>query len=142
MKYDAEQLISFEVYANIITNRESLNDEEKKNVRNMEDFIFELMTYKNYLSPELYNVYENYYKLWDYLNTVKDTTEVIESAKNRYSDMQERSEQREVKNARNQVTVLQRKLDNSKSGYINALLYVGIVLFVGVVVSLITILAK
>ncbi len=141
--YDSEQLISFEEYSFLITNRESLAEEELNNIRNMENFLFEIMTYKNYLTPELYELHENFYKLWDYLSTIKETTEVIESAITRYDDMKTRSEQREVNNARNQVTVLQRKLDNSKSyGYVNALLYIVVIVFVIIIITVITILAK
>ena len=101
------------------------------------------MTYKDYLTPELYEVYESFCKLWDYLISIDETTMVIEDAKYRYQDMQTRSEQVEIVNVKNKVTQLTRQLDNSaKAGYVNALLYVGVVIFIGIVIAVITVLAK
>ena len=141
--YDVQQLISFEEYKDIIVNRDSLSNDERTKVDNFENFLFSVMAYKDYLTPELYEVYESFSKLWDYLESVKETTTVIEDAKYRYRDMQERSEQIELTNAKNKVTILTRQLDNTSNyGYINALLYVGAVLFVGIVIAVITVLAK
>ena len=140
--YIAEKLISFEEYSSIICNRQSLSNDDNNKVKNMEDFLFEVMTYKDYLTPELNNIYERFQQLWEYLITIKETTEVIESTKKRYQDMQDRSEQRTVKNVQNKVTSLQRKLSKDDGGYVNALLYVGIVIFVGIVIGVITFLAK
>ena len=143
VSYQAEQLISFEEYNDIITKSESLSDEDLRKVQNMENFLFEVITYKEYLTPELLDVCDKYYQYWNYLSAIEEPSQVIYDTVNRYSDMEARSQERQAVNAREKVASLQRIKDNSKDyGFINALLYVLAVLFVGVVVGVITILAK
>lgn len=142
-EYDEQQLISFEEYTDIISYREELSADEREKVINFENFLSDLITYKDYLTYDLYKVEENYYKFWDFLESSNENTVVIEEAKARYRAMQDRSAERKAINPREQVTLLERRLDNTSSyGYINALLYVGAVIFVGIVVAVITVLAK
>ncbi len=142
-KYDEQQLISFDEYKSIITNSDELTNDDRVKITNFENFLFSVIAYKDYLTPELYQIYEEFSKLWEYLESVKETTMVIEDAKYRYRDMLERSEKIELTRTKEKVQVLQKQLDNSaKAGYVSAFLYVGIVIFVGVVIAIITILAK
>ena len=141
--YNAEALISFEEYNALITERESLSSEEQEKIQNMENFFFEVITYKEYLTPELYEVCEKFYAYFDYLSAIDEPSQIIFETVNRYQDMQARSEERQAINSRNKVASLQRQLDNSKqSGFVNAILYVIAVAFIGVVIAVITILAK
>jgi len=142
-KSKEEQLISFAEYSAIITGEIDLSPEEITKIRNFENFLFDVITYKDYLTEELYQVYTNFYKFWEYLDNLAETTKTIEEAKERYAGMQERSTQRSTSNARDQVAVLTRKNDNKSSyGYVSAVLYVGLIILVGVVIAVITILAK
>ena len=138
-----EQLISFGEYKAIITKQGELSPEDVTKVREFENFLFDVITYKDYLNEDLYQVYTHFYQFWDYLATMQETTKTIEDTKMRFADIQERATTRAVGNVRDQVAVLTRKNDNQSSyGYVNAALYVGLIILVGVVIAVIAVLAK
>ena len=138
-----EQLISFAEYNAIITGQEDLSPEDVTKIRNFENFLSDVIAYKEYLTEDLYQVYNNFYKFWNYLATLKETTRTIEEAKERYEAMEARSNARQTTKIEEKVAVLTRKNDNQSSyGFVSAALYVGLIVLVGVVIAVIAILAK
>lgn len=138
-----EQLISFAEYNAIITGQEDLSPEDVTKIRNFENFLSDVIAYKEYLTEDLYQVYNNFYKFWNYLATLKETTRTIEEAKERYEAMEARSNARQTTKIEEKVAVLTRKNDNQSSyGFVSAALYVGLIILVGVVIAVIAILAK
>ena len=138
-----EQLISFAEYNAIITGQEDLSPEDVSKIRNFENFLSDVIAYKEYLTEDLYQVYNNFYKFWNYLATLKETTRTIEEAKERYEAMEARSNARQTTKIEEKVAVLTRKNDNQSSyGFVSAALYIGLIILVGVVIAVIAILAK
>ena len=142
-KYEVQQMISFEEYKYIITNKEELSGDDIEKITNFETFLFSVVAYKAYLTPELYQIYLGFENFYHYLESVQESTKVIEDTKNRYGSALTKCETIDLTMTKEKVQQLQKQLDNSaKAGYVSALLYVGAVLFVGIVIAVITILAK
>ena len=133
---DKIELISFSEYVKIIMNKETLSGEEKDKVDNYEAFLFDIITYKDYLTPELQEIYQKWMDLYQKLYYTPVMTPVIEETLKNYASMQERSNNVEITNAREEVMKLSRKNpDQSRTGYVSVIVYIFLTILVGIVIA-------
>ena len=133
---DKIELISFSEYVKIIMNKETLSGEEKDKVDNYEAFLFDVITYKDYLTPELQEIYQKWMDLYQKLYYTPVMTPVIEETLKNYASMQERSNNVEITNAREEVMKLSRKNpDQNRTGYVSVIVYIFLTILVGTVIA-------
>ncbi len=133
---DKIELITFNEYVKIIMNKETLSGEEKDKVDNYEAFLFDVITYKDYLTPELQEIYQKWMDLYQKLYYTPVMTPVIEETLKNYASMQERSNNVEITNAREEVMKLSRKNpDRSRTGYVSVIVYIFLTILVGAVIA-------
>ena len=133
---DKIELISFSEYVKIIMNKETLSGDEKDKVDNYEAFLFDVITYKDYLTPELQEIYQKWMDLYQKLYYTPVMTPVIEETLKNYASMQERSNNVEITNAREEVMKLSRKNpDQSRTGYVSVIVYIFLTILVGIVIA-------
>ena len=133
---DEIELISFNEYVNLIWNKEYLTNDEKDKIKAFESFLFDIITYKDYLTPELYEIYERWADFYQRLYYVPVQTEVIQETLKNYTDMQERSEKVVKTNHIEEVMKLERKNPDKKvSGYVSATVYIILIIAIGFVVG-------
>ena len=133
---DETNLISFNEYVNLIYNKEFLSNDEKDKIKAYEDFLFDVITYKDYLTPELYDIYQRWVDFYQKLYYVPVQTQVIQDALKRYGSMQERSEKVEITNSRDEVLKLSKKNPGVvSSGYVGATIYIILTIILGIIIG-------
>ena len=133
---DKIKLISFSEYVELIVNKETLSSDEKDKIRVFEAFLFDIITYKDYLTPELYDIYQKWTAFYEKLYFSTVMTPVIQETLKNYESMQERSSKVTITNPLEKVAELKRKNPEEKaSGYVGATIYIILTILIGVVIA-------
>lgn len=131
-------IITFKEYSNLILKQANLTAEETKKVQVYENFLFDIITYKEYLTPELYEIYILFEKLIQYIYVLENSIKKIEDTKLRYEDMLNRAEKINLTNVQEKVMILTRinnKID--KAGSLSLIFYsIIILILIGVILAL------
>lgn len=135
---DVTPLITFDEYADLILNREFVNDDEMSKIRNYESFLFDVITYKEYLTEDLYNVYLRYTALSEQIYAIQNPNTAIAETKKRYEDMLDRSQNVTLTHVDEKVMKLTRMNPdtNKAAGFASALFYIGITIVLGILLAL------
>lgn len=124
-------LISFEEYSELIFKQSPYTEEEKNKVKIFENYIFDVIVYKDYLIPEIYEYYTQFCNLTNYLYAIKDPTQNIIDTIKRYEDMFARSENVVLENVPEKVAKLIRTNPNlDKAGSTSTAIYITILIIV------------
>ena len=134
---DKIELITFEEYVKIIMNSEkTLSNDDKDKVDHYEAFLFDIITYRDYLIPELQEIYQRWMDLYQKLYYSTVMTPVIEETLKKYANMQIRSNNVTITNAREEVMKLERKNPNQKmTGSVNVIVYIFLTILIGAVIA-------
>lgn len=124
-------LISFEEYSELIFKQSPYTEEEKNKIKIFENYIFDVIVYKDYLIPEIYEYYTQFCNLTNYLYAIKDPTQNIIDTIKRYEDMFARSENVVLENVPEKVAKLIRTNPNlDKAGSTSTAIYITILIIV------------
>lgn len=124
-------LISFEEYSELIFKQSPYTEEEENKIKIFENYIFDVIVYKDYLIPEIYEYYTQFCKLTNYLYAIKDPTQNIIDTIKRYEDMFARSENVVLENVPEKVAKLIRTNPNlDKAGSTSTAIYITILIIV------------
>lgn len=124
-------LISFEEYSELIFKQSPYTEEEKNKIKIFENYIFDVIVYKDYLIPEIYEYYTQFCNLTNYLYAIKDPTQNIIDTIKRYEDMFARSENVVLENVPEKVAKLIRTNPNlDKAGSTSTAIYLTILIIV------------
>lgn len=131
-------LITFEEYTDILLSNDELTAEQTDKILAYESFLFDIITYKDYLTPELLTIYQKYSALSEYLYQISEPNAIISETKERFEDMQNRSEKVVITNPLSKVSTLTRMNPNYKiAGFTSVTIYgVLITIVVGIIISL------
>lgn len=135
---DVTPLITFDEYADLILNREFVNDDEMSKIRNYESFLFDVITYKEYLTEDLYNVYLRYTALSEQIYAIQNPNTAIAETKKRYEDMLGRSQNVTLTHVDEKVMKLTRMNPdiNKAAGFASAIFYIGVTIILGILLAL------
>lgn len=124
-------LISFEEYSELIFKQSPYTEEEENKIKIFENYIFDVIVYKDYLIPEIYEYYTQFCNLTNYLYAIKDPTQNIIDTIKRYEDMFARSENVVLENVPEKVAKLIRTNPNlDKAGSTSTAIYITILIIV------------
>ena len=124
-------LISFEEYSELIFKQSPYTEEEENKIKIFENYIFDVIVYKDYLIPEIYEYYTQFCNLTNYLYAIKDPTQNIIDTIKRYEDMFTRSENVVLENVPEKVAKLIRTNPNlDKAGSTSTAIYLTILIIV------------
>lgn len=124
-------LISFEEYSELIFKQSPYTEEEENKIKIFENYIFDVIVYKDYLIPEIYEYYTQFCNLTNYLYAIKDPTQNIIDTIKRYEDMFARSENVVLENVPEKVAKLIRTNPNlDKAGSTSTAIYLTILIIV------------
>ena len=124
-------LISFEEYSELIFKQSPYTEEEENKIKIFENYIFDVIVYKDYLIPEIYEYYTQFCNLTNYLYAIKDPTQNIIDTIKRYEDMFARSENVVLENVPEKVAKLIRTNPNlDKAGSTSTAIYITILITV------------
>lgn len=124
-------LISFEEYSELIFKQSPYTEEEENKIKIFENYIFDVIVYKDYLIPEIYEYYTKVCNLTNYLYAIKDPTQNIIDTIKRYEDMFARSENVVLENVPEKVAKLIRTNPNlDKAGSTSTAIYLTILIIV------------
>lgn len=122
-------LITFEEYSKLIFKEAPITKEEEDKIKVFENYIFDVIVYKDYLIPEVYEYYIKFCNLTNYLYTIKEPAQNITDAIKRYEDMFERSENVVLENVPEKVAKLVRTNPNiDKAGSVSTAIYITAIL--------------
>lgn len=128
---DKIPLISFEEYSELIFKQSPYTEEEENKIKIFENYIFDVIVYKDYLIPEIYEYYTQFCNLTNYLYAIKDPTQNIIDTIKRYEDMFARSENVVLENVPEKVAKLIRTNPNlDKAGSTSTAIYITILIIV------------
>lgn len=131
-------LISFNEYKKLIFKVEELTLNEQNMIKVFENFLFDIIVYKDYLTPELYEIYLQFERFSRYIYE-QESSEKIEGIKARYNDMVDRAENVKLTNVQEKVDYLKRvreKQDNNKGTISIGLFIIFIVILIGIIISI------
>lgn len=124
-------LISFEEYSELIFKQSPYTEEEENKIKIFENYIFDVIVYKDYLIPEIYEYYTQFCNLTNYLYAIKDPTQNIIDTIKRYEDMFARSENVVLENVPEKVAKLIRTNPNlDKAGSTSTAIYITILIII------------
>lgn len=124
-------LISFEEYSELIFKQSPYTEEEENKIKIFENYIFDVIVYKDYLIPEIYEYYTQFCNLTNYLYAIKEPTQNIIDTIKRYEDMFARSENVVLENVPEKVAKLIRTNPNlDKAGSTSTAIYITILIIV------------
>lgn len=124
-------LISFEEYSELIFKQSPYTEEEENKIKIFENYIFDVIVYKDYLIPAIYEYYTQFCNLTNYLYAIKDPTQNIIDTIKRYEDMFARSENVVLENVPEKVAKLIRTNPNlDKAGSTSTAIYITILIIV------------
>lgn len=134
-------LISFEEYSELIFKQSPYTEEEENKIKIFENYIFDVIVYKDYLIPEIYEYYTKVCKLTNYLYAIKDPTQNIIDTIKRYEDMFARSENVVLENVPEKVAKLIRTNPNlDKAGSTSTAIYITfLIIIIGILVAVLII---
>lgn len=131
VKKEKIPLISFEEYSELIFKQSPYTEEEENKIKIFENYIFDVIVYKDYLIPEIYEYYTQFCNLTNYLYAIKDPTQNIIDTIKRYEDMFARSENVVLENVPEKVAKLIRTKPNlDKAGSTSTAIYITILIIV------------
>lgn len=134
-------LISFEEYSDLIFKQSSYTEEEENKIKIFENYIFDVIVYKDYLIPEIYEYYTKVCNLTNYLYAIKEPTQNIIDTIKRYEDMFARSENVVLENVPEKVAKLIRTNPNlDKAGSTSTAIYITfLIIIIGILVAVLII---
>lgn len=134
-------LISFEEYSELIFKQSPYTEEEENKIKIFENYIFDVIVYKDYLIPEIYEYYTQFCNLTNYLYAIKDPTQNIIDTIKRYEDMFARSENVVLENVPEKVAKLIRTNPNlDKAGSTSTAIYITfLIIIIGILVAVLII---
>ena len=128
---DKIPLVTFEEYEKLILKPDEYTQEENDKIKVFENYLFDVITYKDYLIPEIYRYYVKYCQLSNYLYSLKNPNNNIIETKQRYEEMLDRSENATLTNVQDKVLKLVRTNPNlDKVGFASITIYVVILLII------------
>lgn len=138
---DKIPLISFEEYSELIFKQSPYTEEEENKIKIFENYIFDVIVYKNYLIPEIYEYYTKVCNLTNYLYAIKEPTQNITDTIKRYEDMFARSENVVLENVPEKVAKLIRTNPNlDKAGSTSTAIYITfLIIIIGILVAVLII---
>lgn len=138
---DKIPLISFEEYSELIFKQSPYTEEEENKIKIFENYIFDVIVYKDYLIPEIYEYYTQFCNLTNYLYAIKDPTQNIIDTIKRYEDMFARSENVVLENVPEKVAKLIRTNPNlDKAGSTSTAIYITfLIIIIGILVAVLII---
>lgn len=138
---DKIPLISFEEYSDLIFKQSSYTEEEENKIKIFENYIFDVIVYKDYLIPEIYEYYTKVCNLTNYLYAIKEPTQNIIDTIKRYEDMFARSENVVLENVPEKVAKLIRTNPNlDKAGSTSTAIYITfLIIIIGILVAVLII---
>lgn len=130
-------LIPFKEYEELILKNEDLNEEEDKKVKVYESFLFDIITYKDYLTKELYDIYLAFIRLAYHIYEIKNPTIKINETKERYVEMQDKSESIKLTNINEKILELNRKNKKiDQTGSLSFIIYgIALIIFIGISIA-------
>ena len=131
-------LITFEEYTKLILKPGEYSKEDDEKIKVFENYIFDVITYKDYLIPEIYEYYTKFYEFANYLYTIKNPDENITKAIERYEDMFARSKNVSLENVEEKAKKLIRTNPNlDKIGFTSIAIYIAILLIaIGMIIAI------
>lgn len=131
-------LIKFDEYYKLIFKQSPYTKEEDK-IKVFENYIFDVIVYKDYLIPEIYEYYTMFCNLTNQLYEIKDPTQNIIDTIKRYEDMLARSENVVLENVPEKVAKLIRTNPNiDKVGSASMAIYITVLIIViGLLIAII-----
>lgn len=131
-------LIKFDEYYKLIFKQSPYTKEEDK-IKVFENYIFDVIVYKDYLIPEIYEYYTMFCNLTNQLYEIKDPTQNISDTIKRYEDMLARSENVVLENVPEKVAKLIRTNPNiDKVGSASMAIYITVLIIViGLLIAII-----
>ena len=138
---DKIPLISFEEYSELIFKQSPYTKEEENKIKIFENYIFDVIVYKDYLIPEIYEYYTKVCNLTNYLYAIKEPTQNIIDTIKRYEDMFARSENVVLENVPEKVAKLIRTNPNlDKAGSTSTAIYITfLIIIIGILVAVLII---
>lgn len=138
---DKIPLITFEEYSDLIFKQSSYTEEEENKIKIFENYIFDVIVYKDYLIPEIYEYYTKVCNLTNYLYAIKEPTQNIIDTIKRYEDMFARSENVVLENVPEKVAKLIRTNPNlDKAGSTSTAIYITfLIIIIGILVAVLII---
>lgn len=138
---DKIPLISFEEYSELIFKQSPYTEEEENKIKIFENYIFDVIVYKDYLIPEIYEYYTKVCNLTNYLYAIKEPTQNIIDTIKRYEDMFARSENVVLENVPEKVAKLIRTNPNlDKAGSTSTAIYITfLIIIIGILVAVLII---
>lgn len=138
---DKIPLITFEEYSDLIFKQSPYTKEEENKIKIFENYIFDVIVYKDYLIPEIYEYYTKVCNLTNYLYAIKEPTQNIIDTIKRYEDMFARSENVVLENVPEKVAKLIRTNPNlDKAGSTSTAIYITfLIIIIGILVAVLII---
>lgn len=132
-------LIKFDEYYKLIFKQSPYTKEEEDKIKVFENYIFDVIVYKDYLIPEIYEYYTMFCNLTNQLYEIKDPTQNISDTIKRYQDMLARSENVVLENVPEKVAKLIRTNPNiDKVGSASMAIYITVLIIViGLLIAII-----
>lgn len=132
-------LIKFDEYYKLIFKQSPYTKEEEDKIKVFENYIFDVIVYKDYLIPEIYEYYTMFCNLTNQLYEIKDPTQNISDTIKRYEDMLARSENVVLENVPEKVAKLIRTNPNiDKVGSASMAIYITVLIIViGLLIAII-----
>lgn len=116
--------ISFNEYENFILTHAFLTEEEQKKVELFENFLFDLIVYQEYLSPNLQQILFRYYHLMETVAVNSNLSQVSSDALTRFYDMKERSKHVTIQNVSSKIRTLEKQTDSmDQAGFLSYVLF-------------------
>lgn len=134
-------LITFEEYSDLIFKQSSYTEEEENKIKIFENYIFDVIVYKDYLIPEIYEYYTKVCNLTNYLYAIKEPTQNIIDTIKRYEDVFARSENVVLENVPEKVAKLIRTNPNlDKAGSTSTAIYITfLIIIIGILAAILLI---
>lgn len=131
-------LITFEEYTKLILSPHPYTKDEEDKIKVFENYIFDVIVYKDYLIPEIYEYYTKFCSLSNYLYSIKEPNENITDTIKRYEDMLERSEKVNLENVHEKAAKLVRTNPNiDKVGFASLAIYIAfLIIAIGLLVAI------
>lgn len=132
-------LIDFIEYKKLLLKSEDLTEEEEKKIKVYENFLFDIVAYKEYLTNELYEIYLKFQEFIYYIYQKEELSKKLEEAKQRYIDMLNRAESLTLTNKEEKILALKKMNEEMKNaGSLSTGLYLTIIIIIiGLIIALI-----